>query len=376
MALLKSKYLQLVNPVYMGDRPACEMKLSILSCGSEKTQMYNISSVDELIKYKNDSKMSWINVSGLKDIDSIKKLGELLEIHPLSIEDVLHTEQQAKMEVFDKYRFLSIKTIQHKKHSYSPADEKKKKFPYFRKKKNFAAKEDEINELVIDQISIIVMKNVLLTFQELSEDSFGGIRKKLLESTGDINKIDTDYIAYLIIDNIIDEYLRTLYNLEDYIEDFEDRAAQTTDNTFIEKIQETKKYLQQIRRAILPLKENLMTISRHELFFQTAEIKPFLQDLNENLNHAIALADHYREWLSNIMEVNLSLLSYQLNKVMKVMAMISSIFIPLSFIAAIYGMNFDYMPELRYQFAYFIVLGGLGLIALVMMIIFKIQRWF
>jgi len=375
MALLKSKYFQFVNPVYKGDRPASEMKLSILTYDASSAQMYNVSSIDELINLKNKSKMSWINVSGLKDIDSIKRLGEMLEIHPLSIEDVMHTEQQAKTEIFDQYRFLSIKTIQQKK-VISNIKKERKKFPFFSMKKNPAEQDDEINELSIDQISIIIMKNVLLTFQELSGDSFNSIRKKLLEDAGEIRKMEIDYLAYLIIDSIVDEYFYSINHLEEYIDDFEERATKTSDNSFIEEIQDTKKYLLQIKRAILPLKGNLMVISRHETFFRTEEIKPFLHDLNENLEHAVTMVEHYREWLSNIMDVNLSVLSHQMNKVMKVLAMISTIFIPLTFIAGVYGMNFDFMPELGYQLAYPIVLGGMGLIALVMIIVFKIHHWF
>ncbi|MCL2267105.1 MAG: magnesium/cobalt transporter CorA [Treponema sp.] len=369
MALLKSKYLQLVNPVYIGDRPASEMKLSILTYNSASAELKNVSTIDELIKIKNESGMSWINVSGLKDVDSIKRLGELLEIHPLTIEDILHTEQQAKLELFEEYRYMSIKSIKQNKNNRIANTEKKKK-------KHIPAKEEEISELIIDQISIIVMKNVLLTFHELSGDSCDSIRKKLLENTGDIRKMETDYLAYLIIDKTVDEYCLNINHLEEHIEYFEECATQTSDNTYIEKIQETKKNLLQIKRAILPLKENLLIISRHETFFQSAEIKPFLHDLNENLDHAVTMIEHYREWLSNIMEVNLSVLSYQLNKVMKVLAMISAIFIPLTFIAGIYGMNFEFMPELYYEMAYPIVLGVMGFIAVVMIIVFKKQRWF
>ena len=152
--------------------------------------------------------------------------------------------------------------------------------------------------------------------------------------------------------------------------------ARTSDDTYIEEIQETKKYILLVKKAILPLKNNLLIISRQESFFQTGEIKPFLQDLIENLDHAVMQVEHYREWLSSIMEVNLSVLSYQLNKVMKVLAMISAIFIPLSFIAGIYGMNFEFMPELTFKFGYFIILGIMLLVAAVMLLFFKIRKWF
>jgi len=377
MAPAKSKYMQVVNPVYSGDVPASEMKLSYINYNSESAETKDVSSIDEVIKLKNDSKMLWINVSGLKDIESIKRLGELLEIHPLTIEDILQTEQQAKMEVFEKYRFLLVKTIIQKKNTFYRLNTKKKMFSLlFGKDRRFTTMDEKTDELVITQVGIIIMKNVLLTFQELSRGAFEGIRRKIMENTGEIRKMETDYLAYLIIDKIVDEYFNSINHLEEHIENLEERATRTSDDTYIEEIQETKKYLLLVKKAILPLKNNLLLISRTESFFQTGEIKPFLQDLIENLDHAVMQVEHYREWLSSIMEVNLSVLSYQLNKVMKVLAMISAIFIPLSFIAGIYGMNFENMPELGTSFGYFVVLGVMFLVAFIMIIFFKVRRWF
>jgi len=371
------KYMQVVNPVYTGNIPASEMKLSFINYDSESVETKDVSSIDEVIKLRDDSKMLWINVSGLKDTDSIKRLGELLEIHPLTIEDILQTEQQAKMEIFEKYRFLLVKTIIQKKNTFCRLNAGKKKFFLpFRKDQHFVSETGKIDDLIITQVGIVIMKNILLTFQELSRGAFESIRKKILENTGDIRKMETDYLAYLIIDKIVDEYFNSINHLEEHVENLEERATKTSDDTYIEEIQETKKYLLLIKKAILPLKNNLSIISRQESFFQTGGIKPFLQDLIENLDHAVTQVEHYREWLSSIMEVNLSVLSYQLNKVMKVLAMISAIFIPLSFIAGIYGMNFEFMPELTYKFGYFIVLGIMFLVAVIMIVFFKVRRWF
>jgi magnesium transporter len=361
------------SPVYIGDRPATEMELSIITYNSASAQMINLSGIDELIQHRDNSKMAWINVSGLKDIDSIKRIGELYSLHPLTIEDVLHTEQQPKMEMFDNYRFLSIKTIRREK-NFSHKQEKKSGgfFKLPGKKKT----QDTEDEFLIDQVSVIIMKKVLITFQEIPDDPFAGIRKRILENIGDIRKKGMDYLAYLLIDAAVDEYFLTLNHLEEDIGNFEEHATKTSDSTFIEEIQDTKKYLLQIKRAISPLKDNLSAISHQEWFLQADDFKPFMQDLRENLNHAITTIENYREWLSNIMDVNLSVLSHQTNKVMKVLAMISTIFIPLTFVAGIYGMNFVHMPELEHQFAYPIVLGVMGAIAVTMVIVFKFYRWF
>ena len=347
------------------------MALSIITYNETSAQMNYLLNIDELSRYHDNAQncaqsgaqAAWINVSGLQDVNCIKTLGKRYNIHPLSIEDILSTEQQPKIEIFDDYRFLSIKTIKRAKSFHH--DKKRRK-----------QQSDESDEFLIDQISMIIMQNVIITFQEMSDDSFDRIRKKILDGAGEIRKKGTAYLAYAIIDAVVDEYYLTLNHLEDDIENFEDRATKTNDDNFVEEIQDTKKYLLQIRRAILPLKDNMLFISHHTDFFQTDDLKPFLHDLNENLNNAIVTVEHYYEWLSDIMNVNLSVLSHQMNKVMKVLATISTIFIPLTFIGGVYGMNFQYMPELTYELGYPIVLGGMGLVAFSMIIFFKIRHWF
>jgi magnesium transporter len=373
MNLRKRIEMPEVSPVYIGDRPASEMEMSLVACDSSAAQIVQLSNVDELDYYKKNSNMFWVNISGLKDVDSLKRLGELFDIHPLTIEDILNTEQQPKVEIFDEYSFLSVKTIQREKNLDKRPESARNIFSFLAGKKE---QHGENDDFLIDQVSIIIMKNVLITFQEIPGDTFDGVRKKILENTEEIRRTRTDYLAYSIIDAVVDEYFLALDHLEDVIENFEDRATKTSDDKFIEEIQDTKKYLLQIKRAILPLKNNMLIISHHGLFFKADELKPFLQDLNDNLNNVITTVENNREWLTNIMEVNLSVLSHQMNKVMKVLATISTIFIPLTFIAGIYGMNFKFMPELEYNMGYFITLGGMGFVALTMIVIFKIHRWF
>jgi magnesium transporter len=346
------------------------MNLSILTYDVKSAELLHLSDIEELTKYQSSSKKLWINISGLKDINAIKALGKLYDIHPLSIEDILNTEQQPKIEIFDNYRFLSIKTIRREKEFHHIQNKRKKSFVFFKQE------EEKIDEFLIDQVSIIIMKNTLITFLETTEDSFDEVREEILADVGKIRKTGTDYLVYAIIDAVVDEYFSALNHLEDDIEDFEDRATKTSDDTFIQEIQDTKKYLLQIKRAISPSKENITLMLRQNKFFLTNELKPFVQDLQENLHNAENTVEHYREWLSNIMDVNLSVLSHQTNKVMKVLATISTIFIPLTYIAGIYGMNFEFMPELRQSWGYPAVLGGMGFIAISMIIIFKIRRWF
>jgi len=370
MLFSKNIEIPVETPVYVGDRPAVEMDLSIITYDTSSAEFIKLSDIEELKKYQRGSKRSWINISGLKNINSINALGKLYDIHPLTIEDILNTEQQPKVEIFENYRFLSIKTIQHEKEFHHEQDKRKKQFFFFKKE------EEKMEEFLIDQVSIIIMKNTLITFQEIPGDSFDGIREEILGNIGEIRKMGMDYLAYEIIDAVVDAYFLALNHLEDDIEDFEDRATKTSDDMFIQELQDTKKYLLQIKRAISPLKENVSVILKQNKFFLTDKLKPFVQNLLENLHNAENTVEHYREWLSNIMDVNLSVLSHQTNKVMKVLAVISTIFIPLTFVAGVYGMNFEFMPELRQPWGYPLVLSCMGFIALSMIVIFKTRRWF
>jgi magnesium transporter len=361
--------------VNTGDGASSKQGISVLTYNLSFAEMHDLSSVDELISYNNDSTILWINVNGLKDTGSIKKLEKMYNIHPLTIEDALDTRQQPKVETFEKYRFVSLKSIRHEKKIHLIKQDIKRRYSKRNRKKLMEQLED-MQEFAIDHISIIIMKNVLITIQEIPGDSFGDIRKRILENIGQIRKMGTDYLAYSLIDTVVDEYFITLAHLEDDIEDLEDRAVKTDNDAFISEIQETKKFLFRIKRAMLPLRENLMIISRQDMLLTNEELKPFLQDLRENLLNAIDSVETYREWLTNIMDVNLSVLSYQLNQVMKILAVISAIFIPLTFIAGIYGMNFQFMPELAQPWGYPIVLGFMGLVALSLVILFKTRKWF
>jgi len=370
MIFTKKIEIPLDDLVYIGNRPALEMDLSIITYDAASAEYCQLSNIDELKKYQQGSKELWINISGLKNINSIKTLGKLYDIHPLTIEDILNTEQQSKVEIFENYRFLSIKSIQREKKFHHNQNKKRRPFLFFRKEK------EKIDEFLIDQISIIIMKNTLITFQEIPGDPFDGIREKILSGVGEVRKTGVDYLAYEIINAVIDDYYLVLNHLEEDIEDFEDRATKTSDDMFIQELQDTKKYLLQIKKAISPLRENVSIILRQNEFLLKNKYKPFVQNLMENLHNAEITVEHYREWLSNIMDVNLSVLSHQTNKVMKVLAIISTIFIPLTFIVGIYGMNFEFMPELTFRWGYPAVLCFMGLTAITMILIFKFKRWF
>jgi magnesium transporter len=329
------------------------MDLSIIGYDPVGSWKKTAATVDELLNFQNPAGITWINVDGLNDPAAINRLAEVYKIHPLTVEDILNTGQRPKVEEFEHYLFISFKAI--------------------RRKGTDAADRDD---LVFDQVSLVVRENTVISFQELPGDPFDGIRKRILNNGGRVRKMGSDYLAYVLMDAVVDEYFSTLEHIGAEIENFEDRAVDDRDDNFIPDLQKIKQQLLHVRRVIWPLRESLSLLLKLESPLLSAELGPFFKDLYENVIQAAETVETYRELTSGVMEVNLSVVSARMNKVMKVLTIISTLFIPLTFIVGVYGMNFAHMPELGYRYAYPITWGIMLLIAGGMIMFFKRRDWF
>jgi magnesium transporter len=335
------------SAVYVGDRRPEEMVLSIIGFDPVESWAQTAGTVDELLQYRHGSGVTWINVNGLKDDNAIHRLAAVYGIHPLTIEDILNTERRPKVEEFDDYLFITLREIS------NPGE----------------------NPFVFDQISLVITADTVITFQEAAGDSFDGIRRRILNNVGRIRKAGVDYLAYSLMDSVVDRYFLALDTLGADIEEFEERAVDPKDRAFIADVQITKQRLHHIRRAVWPLRENISVLIRMESAFIGEKLSPFLKDLQDNLIQAAETVESYRESISGIMEIHLSAASHNLNKVMKVLTIISTIFIPLTFIVGVYGMNFSNMPEIHTAYGYFVVWGIMILLAAGMIIFFKKRDW-
>ena len=324
------------------------MDLSIICYDPVGAWKKTAAAVDELLEFKNPAGITWINVDGLDDAGAINRLAEFFRIHPLTVEDILNMEQRPKLEEFEHYLFISFKAIGRKPDG----------------------------ELDFDQVSLVILKDVVISFQEFPVDSFEGIRRRILGGGGRIRKLGAEYLAYILMDSVVDEYFSILEHIGVSIEDFEDRAMNDSDNAFIPDIQAVKQQLLHVRRIIRPLRESLSLLLKLESPLLSGELEPFFKDLYENVIKAAETLEIYRELVSGVMEVNLSAVSARLNKVMKVLTIISTLFIPLTFVVGVYGMNFRFMPELEYRYAYPITWGVMLIIAIGMLIFFKRRDWF
>jgi magnesium transporter len=322
------------------------MRLSLIGYDPAGVWTKELAGVEELIAWKNPAGITWIRVEGLDNPEEVNRLAEIFGIHPLTVEDLLDpSHQRPKVEEFDNYLFIAFKSV------------------------------NVSQELNFKYIGMVITGDTVLTFHEKSGACFDGIRKRIINNAGRVRRMGADYLAYAIIDAVVDEYFIRIDSLSTEIEDFEDRALDEKDDTFIQDMQVVKRKLLKIRKAVWPLRESLSLLIRLESKLISGEMKPFLQDLYENVIQVTESVDTYRELVAGIIEINMTAASNRLSKVMKVLTIISTIFIPITFIVGVYGMNFELMPELGYAPAYFIVWGVMILIVLGMLLFFKRRKW-
>jgi len=306
---------------------------------------YTEESIERLLAYKNPAGVTWINLNYL-DHETINSLAAKYKIHPLTVEDILDPDQRPKAEEFDDYLFITVKAI----HRHE-------------------------TELEYEQISMILTESTVITFQERPGDNFDGIRKRIRNNAGRIRKQGADYLMYALVDAIVDEYFIILDKVGEETEEFEDRAANDSDGDFITDIQKIKQTLFSLRKSIWPLRDSVSHIMHSESRLLSNELDPFLKDLHDHALQAAETVESYREIIASVMEMNLSAISNGMNKIMKVLTIISTIFIPLTFIVGVYGMNFQYMPELASPYGYPAVIGVMIVIAAGMLAFFKRRRW-
>jgi magnesium transporter len=322
------------------------MILSLIGYDPAGVWTKSMANADELATWKNPAGITWIDVERFDQPDEINRLAEIFGIHPLTVEDILDSShQRPKVEDFDHYLFIVFKAV------------------------NLSGSSES------GHISLVITKDMVLTFHDQSGNYFDGIRKRIINNAGRVRHMGADYLAYALIDAVVDEYSISIDLLGSEIEIFEDRALAEKDDNFIYDIQEVKRKLIMMRRAVWPLRESLSLLMRFESRLISNDLEPFLKDLYDHIIQATETVDTYRELIAGIMEINMTVVSNRLNNVMKVLTIISTIFIPLTFIVGVYGMNFRFMPELDYAPSYFIVWGIMLAVALGMILFFKRRKW-
>ncbi|MFT5942307.1 MAG: magnesium transporter [Sediminicola sp.] len=332
---------------YLGLREGQKSDVSIIEFDENSYQVYQTDVVEKILDFKNSPSTSWINVVGLSDEAYIENLGRTFELNPLTIEDAVNTSQRPKIDEYENYIFCVLKMI------YLDAN----------------------NELVSEHVAFVLMDKAVLVFQELKEDVFNGLRDRIHTKSGRIRSRGADYLLFTLLDAIIDNYFVVLENINSKIEQLEEEVYDNPTPYTARKIQDLKKEVLRVRRRIFPVKELINRLIESENPLVTKDTKLFLKDLMDHCLEINESLQIYREMSMSLLEMYMSNVSNKMNEVMKVLTIMASIFIPLTFIVGIYGMNFSFMPELEWKYGYFVVLGVMLTLFITMLILFKKKRW-
>lgn len=335
--------------VYIGQERNHPIEVKLTTYQKDHFDEKNIVSIDELKDYKSKIYNQWIAVNGVHNSEKISDLCAVFDIHPLIQEDILNTQQRTKIEEFDDYLFITFKYL------YLVND---------------------TSQLESEQISLIIGKNFLISFQERDIDFFKDIKDRLMESIGSIRQRKTDYLLYKILDTVVDHYFILIDHFSDISEDIELEITQRPTQKTSLKIQDLKKNLMLVGKNIQPMRDMLnKIISGNNDLIETKNVNYF-KDIFDHAYLVSENIENQKSLLSDLMNIYLSSMSNRLNQVMKVLTIISTIFMPLSFLTGVFGMNFVHFPGINYPFAYHYFWGISVTIVVVMLYYFKIKKWF
>lgn len=334
--------------IHVGKPSGQDVRLTAIAYGGDWHQRKDIQDLSETDSFVQRGGVTWLNIASLHDTALLESIGQKYRIHPLTLEDILHTSQRPKAEFFDEYVYFVLKMIRY---------------------------DDEKKTVDTEQISLVLLPNMVITFQERPGDVLDPLRLRIERSKGRIRHESADFLFYSIIDVILDHYFVCLEDMGEEIEQLEARALENPTPDLLPGLQRIKRELLGLRRAVWPLREQITTLSREEHPLIQGATSIYLRDLYDHTIAIIDTVEGFRDTTSGLLDVYLSSLSNRMNEVMKVLTIIATIFIPLTFIAGIYGMNFDHMPELHFAWAYPATLVTCAVVAVAMVIFFRRKHW-
>jgi len=334
--------------VYTGDKEKNDLYIEVFEYNKSEFEEKELSSVEGVFEYVDSEPVTWINVNGLVHTDAIEKIGEHYKFHPLVIEDIANIQQRPKADEYEDYLYVVLKML------------------YFNDKE----------ELVIEHISFVLGENYVISFQESEGDVFDGVRNRIRTNKGRIRSMGSDYLLYALMDAIVDNYFSFLELLGEKIELLEDDLFEEKPNDdIVYDIQNLKREILKIRRAVFPLREVVSRIDKSEHKLIHEKTQHYLRDLYDHIIQVSENIEISREMIWGLMDMHMTTISNKMNEVMKVLTIIASIFIPLTFLAGIYGMNFEYIPELKYKYGYHTLWVVMIVIFFSLLYYFKRKKW-
>lgn len=335
--------------LYIGEEPEHEQRIEVTDYTPEWIEEKEIQDTSELETYKTDGSSTWINVVGLHQVERIGELGKLFGLHPLMVEDILNTEHRPKFEHHGDHLFLTLKMLE---------------------------LTDDAQDIVrSEQISLVLGKYYVLSFQEREGDVFDPVRTRLRNKKGLIRNLASDHLFYSLLDAVVDHYFLVIDRLDGAIESLDSAIIEDPKNVHPEQIRMLKKEAVELRKSTAPLREAIGTLMNSETELISERTGKYFRDVHDHAVAVVASLESQRELSSDLMDSYMSTLSVRMNNIMKVLTIIASIFIPLTFIAGVYGMNFEHMPELAHPWAYPTVLIVMILVAIGMLIYFRKKDW-
>ena len=336
--------------VHIGEKRTEPVRISILDYAEDQVEEVEAGEVSDCLKYKDKPTVTWINLEGIQQIEVIEALGRHFDLHPLVLEDILNTDQRPKVEDFGVYLHIVLKMF------------------------SLDAGQEKVQS---EQISLILTKKFVLSFQEgLEGDVLNPLRERIRTDKGSIRKMGADYLAYSIIDGIVDNYFVILERLGEKVEELQEELVARPDPHMLRNLHQLKSEMILLRKAVWPLREVISSLERADSPLIQSSTKIFLRDVYDHTIQVIDSIETFRDLLSGMLDIYLSSLSYRMNEIMKVLTIIATLFIPLTFIVGIYGMNFRYLPELDWRWGYFVVWAVMIAVAAGLIVYFKRRKWF
>lgn len=340
--------------VHVGDKRTETVKITVMDYDKDHCRIQEITDVAELLPFRDNPTVTWINIEGIHDVKIIERMGRYFSIHPLVLEDILHTTQRPKIEDFEGYIYIVLRMFYHS---------------------DIEDENDTGPEVISEQVSLVLGSNFLISFQEAGGDTFDPIRMRLESSKGRIREMGADYLAYALIDSIVDNYFVVLEKLGERIEILEDELLDDPGPETLGKLHVLRNEIIFLRKSAWPLREVSNRLLREEsgLISRTTQI--YIKDIYDHIIQVIDTIETYRDMLSGMLDIYLSSISNRMNEVMKVLTIIATIFIPLTFLAGVYGMNFRYMPELSWRWGYPFLWSIMITIGISMFFYFRKKKW-
>ncbi len=335
--------------VHVGEKKQEHTRISVMDYEGDRFREQHPDDVETVFPLREAPATSWINIDGVHDMAVIEKLGQHFLIHPLTLEDTVNTAQRPKIEEFEDYIYVVFKMLQY---------------------------DEAAAKVQTEQVSLVLGQHFLISFQEAEGDVFEAVRERLRKGGGRLRRSGSDYLAYALVDSVVDQYFTVLEHLGEKVEALEERLYAPVDVANpLNEIFRLKQEMIYLRKQLWPLRETLSRFQKTDNALVQDQTRVFFADVYDHLVQGIEVVESLRDVLSGLQDLCISLNGHRMNEIMKVLTIIATLFIPITFVAGIYGMNFEFMPELQWRWGYFAVWGLFIAITAGLLVYFRRRRW-